>query len=61
MNTEIRTRYVTGCSAYSENGWWAELVEDGEVVWPEARAFSAISPEHAVDRMLMKLDGVIAL
>lgn len=56
MQTEIQIRYTISASIYSEPGWRAELVEDGQVVWPDCYGFSPVSPDEARSELLEKLD-----
>lgn len=59
--TEIRVRRLSACSAYSEPYWRADLVEGGEVVWPDCYGTSYVSEEDAKQKLLEKLEPAAAL
>ncbi len=54
--TEIRVRRLNPCSAYAEAYWLADLVENGEVVWPDLYGRSVASEDEARQRLLDKLN-----
>ena len=53
--TEIRVRWINPCSAYAQAYWQADLVENGERVWPDVYGRSFASAEEAQQRLLDKL------
>lgn len=56
-NTEIRVIYCNYASAWTENHWLAEVVENGERLWPDVYAKSYIGPDDARQKLLEILDG----
>ena len=59
-DTEIRVRYCNTASIWSENYWLAEVIENGERLWPDAYARSYIGPDDARQKLLDILDGKVA-
>lgn len=59
-DTEIRVTYCNTASIWSENYWLAEIIENGERLWPDAYARSYIGPDDARQKLLDILDGKVA-